>query len=199
MLSHALSRPLLLASSSAYRQALLAKLGLAFEATSPSIDETPRSGETPIELSQRLAEEKARALAKRYPGHLIIGSDQVAMLEGNQLTKPGDFARTVEQLRAAAGKAVEFFTSVCVLDAATGQALTDMDHTVVYFRPLTARQIESYVAKEQPFDCAGGFKSEGLGIVLFEKIDGEDPNALIGLPLIRLVRLLEKFGVAVLA
>ncbi len=191
-------RPLILASSSPYRQALLAKLGLPFEAEAPAIDETARADETPIQLADRLAEEKARALGTRYPAHLIIGSDQVAMLGGTQLTKPGNPARTVEQLRAASGKSVEFFTSICVLDSATGEALADMDRTVVHFRPLTDHQIEGYVDKERPFDCAGGFKSEGLGVALLEKIDGEDPNALVGLPLIRLVRLLEKFGVDVL-
>jgi septum formation protein len=177
---------------------LLAKLGLPFEAAAPSIAETAHAGETPAQLSGRLAEEKARALGARYPAHLIVGSDQVAMLEGAQLTKPGNRARTVEQLRAAAGKSVEFFTSVCLLDSATGEALADMDRTVVHFRPLTGSQIEGYADKEQPFDCAGGFKSESLGIALFEKIEGEDPNALVGLPLIRLVRLLEKFGVEIL-
>jgi septum formation protein len=193
------SSPLVLASSSRYRQALLAKLGLPFEAAAPAIDETARPGETPAQLSMRLAVEKARALAGRYPAHLIIGSDQVAMLEGIQLTKPGGFARTVEQLRAAAGKPVEFLTSICLLDSASGQALTDIDRTIVHFRPLTDRQIEAYVNKEQPYDCAGGFKSEGLGIVLFERIEGEDPNALVGLPLIRLARLLAEFGVEILA
>lgn len=189
---------LILASSSPYRQALLAKLGLPFEAAAPAIAETARAGETPAQLSKRLAEEKARALAARFPAHLIIGSDQVAMLDGAQLTKPGNHARTVAQLRTASTKAVEFFTSVCVLDSATGEALTDMDRTVVHFRPLTDSQIEGYVDKELPYDCAGGFKSESLGIALLEKIEGEDPNALVGLPLIRLVRLLEKFGVEIL-
>jgi septum formation protein len=192
-------RPLVLASSSRYRQALLAKLGLAFEAGTPSIDESAREGETPMQLSIRLAEEKARALAERFPAHLIIGSDQVAMLEGIQLGKPGSHTQTVRQLRAAAGKTVEFLTSVCVLDSATGQALTDIDRTLVHFRPLTDSQIEGYVDKERPYDCAGGFKSEGLGIVLMEKLETEDPNALVGLPLIRLAGLLEKFGVEILA
>jgi MAF protein len=192
-------RPLVLASSSRYRQALLAKLGLAFEAGTPSIDESAREGETPLQLSIRLAEEKARALAVRFPAHLIIGSDQVAMLDGIQLGKPGDHSQTVRQLRAASGKTVEFLTSVCVLDSATGQALTEVDRTLVLFRPLTDKQIKGYVNKERPYDCAGGFKSEGLGIVLMEKLETEDPNALVGLPLIRLAGLLEKFGVEILA
>ncbi|MFM8333479.1 MAG: Maf family protein [Candidatus Methylumidiphilus sp.] len=191
-------RKLVLASSSPYRQTLLAKLGLPFEAVSPAIDETPGAGETPTALSTRLAREKALALAARFPEHLIIGSDQVAMLEGRQLNKPGNHAATVGQLRDAAGKRVEFLTSICVLDAASGKALVEVDRTLVHFRPLTAGQIERYADKEHPYDCAGGFKSEGLGIALFTRLETEDPNALVGLPLIRLVRLLEKFGVDVL-
>jgi len=192
-------RSLVLASSSRYRQELLAKLGLPFTAAAPSIDEAARPGETPTRLSRRLAEEKARALAERFPAHLIIGSDQVAMLGGVQFGKPGGPARAREQLRAAAGQTVEFFTSVCVLDSATGEALTDLDLTLAHFRPLTDAQIEGYVEKERPFDCAGGFKSEGLGIALLERLETADPNALVGLPLIRLVGLLEKFGVEILA
>jgi len=187
-------RRLILASSSPYRQGLLAKLGREFEAASPAIDETPHAGETPADLCVRLAEEKARALAGRFPSHLIIGSDQVAMLEGAQLTKPGCHANAVAQLRRASGKAVAFYTSVCVLDSASGQILADMDKTVAHFRPLTERQIETYVERDRPFDCAGGFKSESLGIALLEKLETADPNALVGLPLIRLVGLLEKFG-----
>ena len=188
---------LVLASSSPYRQALLAKLGIPFEAVPPCIDETPRPGENPLHLSKRLAEEKARALRKQFAAHLIIGSDQVAMLEGTQLAKPGNHARTVAQLRSASGRAVEFFTSVCVLNSATGEAFSAADRTVVHFRPLTDMMIERYLAKESPFDCAGGFKSESLGIALFEKLETADPNALVGLPLIRLVGLLEKFGLEI--
>ncbi len=187
--------PLILASSSPYRQALLAKLGLPFEAASPSIDESSRPGETPEALCKRLAEEKARALAGRFPAHLIIGSDQVAMLDGAQLTKPGSHAKAVEQLRSASGKVVVFHTSVCVLNSKTGEAATKMDTTAARFRKLADSQIEAYVAKDRPFDCAGGFKSEGLGIVLLEGLETSDPNALVGLPLILLVRLLEGFGV----
>lgn len=185
---------LILASSSAYRQALLAKLGLPFEAVSPSIDETAHAGETPEVLCKRLAGEKARALADRFPTHLIIGSDQVAMLDGIQLTKPGSHAKTVAQLRAASGKAIEFYTSVCVLDSASGAVLIDMDKTIAHFRKLADRQIVAYVDKDRPFDCAGGFKSEGLGIALLDRLETGDPNALVGLPLIRLTRLLERFG-----
>ena len=192
-------RCLILASSSRYRQELLAKLGLPFAAAAPAIDESARPGETPTALSRRLAEEKARALAERFPAHLIIGSDQVAMLDGVQFGKPGNAERTASQLRAASGKTVEFFTSVCVLDSAKGLARTDIDQTLAHFRTLTDAQIEGYVEKERPFDCAGGFKSEGLGIALLERLETADPNALVGLPLIRLVGLLEKFGVDILA
>jgi len=189
---------LVLASSSPYRRELLAKLGIPFESAAPGIDETALAGETPIQLSKRLAEEKAWALRQRFPAHLIIGSDQVAMLDGVQLGKPGNPARAVAQLLAASGKAVEFFTSVCVVDSATGLAVSDTDRTVVHFRALTGRKIERYVDKERPFDCAGGFKSESLGIALIERLETADPNALVGLPLIRLVGLLEKFGLEIL-
>jgi len=146
----------------------------------------------------RLAQEKAAAVAQQFPEDLIIGSDQVAMLAGQQLTKPGGRANAIRQLRAASGQAVTFYTSVCVLNSATNESGTDLDRTIVHFRPLTNAQIEAYVDRDQPFDCAGGFKSESLGVVLFEKIEGEDPNALIGLPMIRLIRLLETFGVTVI-
>ena len=185
---------LVLASSSRYRQELLAKLGIAFEAAAPNIDESAHAGENPIQLSKRLAEEKAMALRQRFPAHLIIGSDQVALLEGIQLTKPGDHARAVAQLHAASGKSVEFITSVSVLNSATGELASETDQTIVHFRPLSLGKIERYVTAERPFDCAGGFKSESLGIVLIEALETADPNALVGLPLIKLVGLLEKFG-----
>lgn len=189
---------LVLASSSPYRKDLLAKLGLLFEAVSPSIDESPQPHETPEDLALRLAKEKAQALAKKFSTHLIIGSDQVAMLSGRQLTKPGDRDRAISQLRAASGRAVTFYTSICVLDSASEDAKLDLDRTIVHFRTLADSQIEHYVDRDRPFDCAGGFKSESLGIALFEKIETEDPNALIGLPLIRLIRLLEAFGVTLI-
>ena len=191
------NKRLVLASSSQYRQQLLSKLGIPFETASPCIDETAITGESPMQLSIRLAEEKARALQLQFPSHLIIGSDQVAFLEGVQLCKPGNHERTVAQLRATSGKTVAFFTSVCVLDSATGEALTETDKTTVQFRPLSETKIERYVSLERPFDCAGGFKSEGLGIALFEKLETTDPNALIGLPLIKLVGLLGKFGLEI--
>ncbi len=192
-----IGRRLVLASSSPYRQALLSKLGIPFETASPCINETANVGESAIQLSKRLAEEKAFALQVKFPQHLIIGSDQVAFLEAAQLGKPGNHACAVAQLRAASGKAVEFFTSVCVLDSTSGELLTDTDRTVVWFRPLSEKKIECYVSQERPFDCAGGFKSESLGIALFEKLETSDPNALVGLPLIKLVGLLEKFGLEI--
>lgn len=192
------SHNLVLASGSRYRRELLAKLGLPFETTSPDIDETPKPGEAPAALAMRLAKEKARTLAQSFPRHLIIGSDQVATLDETQLTKPGDRAGAIRQLRSASGRAVTFLTAVCVLDTRTGRLYADLDTTVVRFRPLTDAMIEAYVDRDRPFDCAGGFKSEGLGIALLEAMETEDPNALVGLPLIRLIRLLEKCGVAVL-
>jgi MAF protein len=189
---------LLLASSSIYRKALLEKLGLPFETASPSIDESPRAYEMPPELAMRLARAKAGALSQAFPGYLIIGSDQVAILADRQLTKPGNRENAIRQLRAASGQAVTFYTGICVLDSATTEAKTDLDRTIVHFRRLTDAQIEHYVDRDRPFDCAGGFKSESLGIALFDRIEGEDPNALIGLPIIRLVRLLEAFDVRVI-
>ena len=196
--SQATAPKLVLASSSPYRKALLGKLGLCFETASPSVDESPRTDETPRELAIRLAREKAGTLSQVFPEHLIIGSDQVAILAGRQLTKPGNRANAIGQLHAASGHAVTFYTGVCVLNSATGEARTDLDRTIVHFRPLTDSQVEHYVDRERPFDCAGGFKSESLGIALFDRIEGEDPNALIGFPLIRLIRLLEAFGVKVI-
>lgn len=192
------NKPILLASSSIFRQELLAKLGLPFSVASPDVDESPKPEESPEQLCQRLAVEKAQALATQYPGHLIIGSDQVALLEGTKLGKPGTAANAIQQLRSASGKAVNFYTSVCLLEAESGRFLLDMDKTVAHFRTLSDGQIEQYVKKDNPTQCAGGFKSESLGIALLEKLETEDPNALVGLPLIRLIRMLENFGVAVL-
>lgn len=190
--------PLVLASSSTYRRQLLGKLGLAFTCAAPEVDESRRPGEAAMALAQRLAESKARALAEAFPEHLIIGSDQVACVEERLLGKPGGRVGAIEQLQFAQGKAVRFYTGLYVFNSREQRGLADLDVTTVYFRPLSARQIEAYVDREQPYDCAGGFKSESLGIALFERIEGEDPNALVGLPLIRLVRLLERFGVEVL-
>lgn len=189
---------LVLASSSPYRRELLNKLGLTFDTASPDIDETPLSGEAPMQTSMRLSLQKAAALAAEFPRHLIIGSDQVAMLDGKPLNKPGSRENTIAQLAAASGKTVHFYTGVCVYDSRTGQHRVDCDRCAVTFRVLSPEQIERYVDLDRPFNCAGGFKSESLGIALFERIEGDDPNALIGLPLIKLIGLLEAFGVQVI-
>lgn len=192
------SKPLVLASSSPYRQALLKKLHLSFTATSPDVDESALPEELPADLAKRLAVLKAHALIERYPDHLIIGSDQVAMLEGKQLHKPGTPEKAFMHLKEANGKRVEFFTSVCLLDSSTGQYVTDIDHCTVHFRELTDSQITRYIELDEPYNCAASFKSEAMGIALFKKIQGDDPNALIGLPLILLIRMLEAFDCPVL-
>lgn len=189
-----MSTPLILASTSAYRQALLEKLGLPFIAVSPGVDETRRKNEEPRALATRLAKEKSLAVARRIPRGLVIGSDQVAVLNGVVLAKPGARESAITQLIAASGQTIHFYTAVCVTQAETGHVVTDLDECRVTVRPLSRRQIERYVELENPLDCAGSFKSEGLGIALLEKIEGEDPNALVGLPLIRLIRILEAFG-----
>lgn len=185
--------PLVLASSSLYRQALLRKLTPHFITASPAIDETPLPQEAPEALAMRLSIAKANALKTLHAQHLIIGSDQVAALHQQFLSKPGNRHQAIQQLQAASGQCVEFFTGLCVLDTGTGQHLTDLDITRVHFKTLTLAQIERYIDRDQPFDCAGSFKAESLGIALFEKIDGSDPNALIGLPLMKLIRLLDQF------
>jgi MAF protein len=190
--------PIVLASSSIYRRELLQRLQLSFEWTSPAVDETPRPLETPAVLAERLACAKAAALAQRYPRHLIIGSDQVASLDGALLGKPGDFATAARQLQACSGRRVEFATGLCLLNSGEGSRQSSVEPFSVVFRRLEAAQIENYLRREQPLDCAGSFKMEGLGIALFERLEGEDPNSLIGLPLIRLVSMLERAGVRVL-
>lgn len=191
-------RRLVLASTSRYRRELLARLGLPFTTCAPDCDETPLPGEAPAVLVERLARAKAASVAAREPHALVIGSDQVAVLDGAILGKPGDHARAVAQLAAAAGRRVEFLTGLCLHDGVSGRVQCDVVPYAVEFRALTATQIEAYLRHEQPYDCAGSFKSEGLGIALFERLDGDDPNALIGLPLIRLVRMLEAAGATVL-
>jgi MAF protein len=192
------TRNLVLASTSPFRRELLGKLGLGFDTASPDIDESPRPGEDAKQLVERLAEAKARAVAETYPDALVIGSDQVAVLDGAILGKPGGRARAVEQLTRASGRTVVFQTGLCLVDAATGRARTLCEPFRVHFRNLTPAQIDAYLDREQPYGCAGSFKSEGLGIALFERLDGADPNALIGLPLIRLIDLLTAEGVEVL-
>lgn len=189
---------LLLASSSPYRRELLARLQLPFSWQSPSIDESQRAGEGAVELVKRLAEEKARALSRDNPDHLIIGSDQVAVLENGQiLGKPHDLERARSQLRAASGGSVTFLTGLALLNTAADHCQVDCVPFTVHFRHLNDEQILRYLQREQPFDCAGSFKSEGLGISLFRSTEGQDSTSLIGLPLIRLVDMLLAEGVEI--
>jgi len=189
---------LVLASSSPFRKAILKKIYPLFEAASPDIDESSQINETPLELSTRLAIEKARALGSSFPNHLIIGSDQVAMLGDRQLTKPKTFDNSVQQLSHSSGKVIHFYTSVCVLNSNTHEMISDTDICKVHMKTLSLQQIQHYVERDKPYGCAAAFKSEGLGIALFEKIDGDDPNALVGLPLIKLIHLLNQMGVQIL-
>lgn len=192
-----MDRPLILASTSPYRRALLERLGLPFEVCRPDVDETPTGGESPEALVRRLAVAKAQAAATVFAEGLAIGSDQVATFDGRSLGKPGDHAHAVAQLRSVSGQTVEFLTAVAVVDLADGREAGDLAVTRVRFRDLTDAAIESYLAHEPAYDCAGSFKSEGLGITLVEVIEDDDPTALVGLPLIRLCQLLRGFGVAV--
>jgi septum formation protein len=183
---------LVLASTSVYRRELLARLRVAFEVARPDVDEAPLTNETPAGLAARLAAAKAAAIADRRPGDWVIGSDQVADLDGQALGKSGGRDAAIAQLHAMSGKAVVFRTAVCVMRDA--QAFPAMDETVVRFRALSEDEVARYVDTEQPFDCAGSFKSEGLGIVLFDAIETRDPTALVGLPLIATARLLRQAG-----
>jgi septum formation protein len=191
-------RELVLASSSPYRAELLTRLGLPFECRSPDVDETPAPGEAPEAQVRRLALDKARAVAARHPHALVIGSDQVAVCGDEVLGKPGSAARAREQLTRLSGRSVTFLTSLCLLDAPGVTHQLAVVPTRVRFRRLGAAEIGNYVDRERPLDCAGAFKSEGLGIALFEAIEGRDPTALIGLPLIELCRMLRHAGVHVL-
>ncbi|WP_345547954.1 Maf family protein [Microbulbifer aestuariivivens] len=193
---NAMPRSLILASSSPYRRQLLQQLGLTFTSASPHINEGAQPGETPSALARRLASEKARALSDQFPNALIIGSDQVAELDGQAQGKPGNLHNAQAQLSACSGKRVTFHTGVSVLDTASGTQRTEVEPFTVLFRKLSQSQILNYLQREQPFDCAGSFKVEGLGITLFEKMEGSDYNSLIGLPLIRLISLLQEFGVS---
>ena len=188
---------LVLASTSPFRKALLQRLGLVFETLSPQVDETALQDEATEAMVKRLSEAKARAGAKQYPDALIIGSDQVAVCAGDVLGKPGNYENARRQLARLAGQRVSFLTGLCLYDAAAGRAKLDLVPYHVTFRRLTDQQIDRYLRAEQPYNCAGSFKSEGLGISLFESMQGEDPNALIGLPLIRLVSWLNEAGIAV--
>lgn len=189
---------LILASTSPFRKAILEKLNIPFTTYSPDVDETPLENETPEQLVERLAILKAKAVADSLNEGIVIGSDQVAVIDGKILGKPGNHNNAVKQLSQASGKIVTFLTGLCLYNAATKTYQAEVVPFNVVFRELTEQQIENYLRKEQPYNCAGSFKSEGLGITLFEKLEGDDPNTLIGLPLIRLVRMLEHEGVAVI-
>jgi septum formation protein len=189
---------LILASTSPYRRELLTRLGLPFEIANPKTDETPLPGEAPEDTALRLSEAKARAVAAAFPDALIIGSDQVAVMDGRVFGKPGDHQRAVEQLGQLRGRTVNFFTGLCLFNARTGQAQVRGVPTLVTFRDLSDDEIENYLRREQPYNCAGAAKSEGLGIALLKSMQGDDPNALIGLPLIALCDMLRAEGVAVL-
>ena len=190
---------LILGSTSRYRRELLERLRLPFEVRAPKVDETPRAGELPAALAQRLALEKARAVAALYPNAVVIGSDQVADLDGTPIGKPGTHERAVEQLRAMRGRRIVFQTAVAVVRASTGYEGAALAPVEVRFRDLSDAEIEYYLRTEQPYDCAGSAKCETLGIALLEAIDSDDPTALIGLPLIRTCALLRAAGIDPLA
>ena len=186
---------ILLASSSPYRQRLLEKLGMPFITASPNIDETPLTNESVPQMVMRLSLLKAHALRARYPEHYIIASDQAACLDEQPLGKPGHYEAALAQLHTQQGKTVTFYTGLALLPPTSVKALTRLDTTKVIFRHLTKEQLHQYLITEQPYNCAGSFKSEGMGIILFEAIESRDPNALIGLPLIDLVSLFMEAGV----
>lgn len=188
----------MLASSSRYRRALLERLGLVFACADPALDEAAPEHEAPASTALRLAAAKARAVAARFPEAIVIGSDQVASCEGRRLEKPGGRENALRQLRTLSGKSASFDTAVAVLDAASGRLLARSVPCLVTFRDLGAAQIEAYLEREQPYDCAGSAKAEGLGIALIARIETEDPTALIGLPLIALCELLAAAGQPVL-
>lgn len=185
---------LILASTSPGRRILLEKLAIPFICAAPDVDETPFAHESAQQLVVRLAQLKAQALAQRYPHHLIIGGDQVCLLDGEITGKPGDEQHARQQLRKASSKIVTFYTGLALYNSASGVLQTTCEPFNVHFRPLSDQQIDNYIAKEQPLNCAGSFKSEGLGIALFEKLEGWDPNTLVGLPLIALCTMLRQEG-----
>lgn len=193
-----LPRPLILGSTSPYRRELLQRLRLPFEVVRPEVDETPHAGELPVALAQRLALEKALAVARQHPQAVVIGSDQVADLDGEPLGKPGTHERAVAQLQRMRGHTVVFQTAVAVVCIESGFAEQALAQVKVQFRQLSDAAIETYLRAEEPYDCAGSAKSEGLGIALLERIDNQDPSALVGLPLIHTCRLLRAAGVPLL-
>ena len=191
-------RPVILGSTSRYRKELLSRLRIPFEVCAPHVDETPLPGEAPKELALRLALAKALAVAKQNPNAVVIGSDQVADLDGMPLGKPGNHTNAVLQLQKMRGKTVVFQTALSVVCVANGYQRTDLAAVRVKFRDLTDSEIESYLRAEEPYDCAGSAKSEGLGIALLDAIDNDDPTALVGLPLIRTCQMLREAGVKLL-
>ena len=191
------TRALILGSTSRYRHELLSRLRVPFDVVSPAVDETPRQDEAPIDLAKRLALAKAHAVAKLHPEAVVIGSDQVADLHGEPLGKPGNHPRAVEQLQRMRGQTVIFQTAVAVVCQETGFERIEVAPVRVQFRDLSDSEIEAYLQAEQPYDCAGSAKSEGLGIALLEAIDNDDPTALIGFPLIRTCKMLREAGISV--
>ena len=189
---------LILASSSVFRRELLQKLQIPFSVVSPKIDETQLANEKPYETALRLAQEKAKKVGLEHPHALVIGCDQVATLDGEQLGKPGNHKNAVKQLQKMRGREVTFYSAICLFNSETGNMQCENVPYLVKFRQLTDAQIETYLMKEQPYQCAGSAKSEGLGIVLIERMIGEDPNALVGLPLIKLINMLKNEHIDVL-
>ena len=197
-MSEFLARKLVLGSSSPYRREMLARLRVEFQVAAPDVDETPQANETPKQLACRLAMSKARAVAARFPACVVIGSDQVADLDGLALGKPGNHARATAQLQQMRGKTVIFQTAVAVVCQDSGFAQLDLAQVQVKFRELEDAEIEAYLRAETPYDCAGSAKSEGLGIALLESIENDDPSALVGLPLIRTCRMIRAAGIRIL-
>ncbi|WP_028108144.1 Maf family protein [Ferrimonas futtsuensis] len=193
-----MKKPLILGSTSPFRREILEKLNLPFSCEKPEVDETPLENETAYQLVMRLAEAKARAAGTQHDDAWVIGSDQVAVIDDEILGKPGNHQTAIEQLTAASGKKVTFYTSLCLLNTDTGESQVDVETFKVYFRTLSHKQIDAYLKAEQPYNCAGSFKSEGLGIALFDRLSGRDPNTLMGLPLIRLTEMLQAEGFDVL-
>jgi len=191
--------PLVLASTSPFRKSVLSRLHVPYQTFAPEVDETPLLCESPVALVIRLAELKTRSAQSTYPQALIIGSDQVAVIEDNIiLGKPGTHEKAIKQLSLASGKRVDFLTGLCLLNTSTNQTQIDIVRFSVTFRKLTLSQIENYLRQDKPYNCSGSFKSEGLGIALLEQMNGSDPTAIIGLPLIRLIRMLEAEGRSIL-
>ncbi len=187
--------PLILASSSPYRRAIVNKLNLKIQSVSPNIDETPLPSETPMDLAKRLSEQKARSVATHFPDALIIGSDQVAVQDNRIMGKPKDHEEAVNQLRRASGAIIVLYSGLSLFNAASGSMQSTVDSFEVEYRHLTDQQIENYLQLEKPYDCCGSLKAEGIGISLLRRLTGNDPNTLIGLPLIQLITLLKNEGI----